>query len=55
MRVRIIQAPDNPQIYRVQYKNWWDISWVRYTSALEADALEIAARLKNPIIVEIKE
>ena len=55
MRVRIIQIPDNPQMYRVQYKNWWNIFWVHYTTALEADALEIAVRLKNPFTVEIKE
>lgn len=54
MRVRIVQRPLYPEMYMVQYKNWWHIFWRTYCSSLpEQDAISVGKRLLSPLIAEI--
>lgn len=55
MKVRVVQQASYPDLYIVQYKNWWQLLWRTYANGLEEKtALQVGKRLLNPLIVEIK-
>lgn len=54
MRVRIVQNARHPSTYHIQTRRWWQFSWHHYSAGTKAEAIEIAHRLVNPEVIEVK-
>ena len=55
MRVRIVQSPKCKDRYQVETRHWWWPFWdnpFSYDVFMEKEAVEIAKRLVDPVIVE---